>query len=180
MRPPSGCLLTPKNTYLLLLKTLYGLCCSPRYWYEKAKKILEELGLTQCPNSLCLFHSTLIEGELRIYVVLYVDNLAYYSLSDAVEKKFEEGMAENVSFIELMGTFSHFLGIKFQWEIDNEREITCCLSQGTFIDTLIQLAQLENLQPSTPPTPYHNRLPVNTIKNKPPTDIVEHQTLETI
>eukprot|EP00957_Ditylum_brightwellii_P129413 9872390-Ditylum_brightwellii.AAC.1 len=61
MRPPPGCPLTPKNTHLLLLKTLYGLHCSPQHWYEKAKKILEELGLTQCPNSLCLFHGTLIE-----------------------------------------------------------------------------------------------------------------------
>eukprot|EP00957_Ditylum_brightwellii_P132461 10101227-Ditylum_brightwellii.AAC.1 len=151
----------------------------PQHWYKKAKKILEELVLTQYPNSPCLFHGTLIEGEPHICVGLYVKNIAYYSLSDAVEKKFKERMAEKVSAIKLMGTVSHFLGIKFQWKVDNEGEITCCLSQGAFIDNLIQLAQLENLQNSTPPTPYYNGLPVDVIKNKPPTDIVEHQTLET-
>eukprot|EP00957_Ditylum_brightwellii_P189569 14430123-Ditylum_brightwellii.AAC.1 len=100
MRPPPGCTLTPKNTYLLLLKTLYGIQCSPCHWYEKAKKILEELGLTQCPNSPCLFHSILIEEEPLIYAGVYVDDIAYYSLSDTVEKKFKEGMGEKVSAIE--------------------------------------------------------------------------------
>eukprot|EP00957_Ditylum_brightwellii_P028332 2139782-Ditylum_brightwellii.AAC.2 len=78
-----------------------------------------------------------------------------------------------------MGTVSHFLDIKFQWEADEQGEVTCHLSQGAFIDNLTQLAQLEQLIGSTPPTPYHNGLPVDAIKNKPPDNIVEHQTLMT-
>ena len=41
VRPPKGCPLTPPNTYLLLKKTLYGLKCSPRHWYETCKHTLQ-------------------------------------------------------------------------------------------------------------------------------------------
>ena len=37
-KPPLGCPVTPPNTYLRLIKTLYGLKRSPRHWYEKSKK----------------------------------------------------------------------------------------------------------------------------------------------
>eukprot|EP00957_Ditylum_brightwellii_P006670 506673-Ditylum_brightwellii.AAC.2 len=122
---------------------------------------------------MCLFYGILIEGEPPIYVGLYVGDIAYYSLSDTVEKKFKEGMAEKVSAIELMGIISHFLGIKFQWDVNDEREVTHLLSQGAFIENLSQLAQLEQLTHSTPQTPYCNGLPVDAIKNKPPTYSVE-------
>ena len=36
LKPPSGCYLTPPNTYWLLKRTLYGLKRSPRHWYERA------------------------------------------------------------------------------------------------------------------------------------------------
>eukprot|EP00957_Ditylum_brightwellii_P173438 13205201-Ditylum_brightwellii.AAC.1 len=47
LQPPPGCFLTPKDHYLLLQKTLYGLKRSPRHWYELAKKTLLTIGLKQ-------------------------------------------------------------------------------------------------------------------------------------
>eukprot|EP00957_Ditylum_brightwellii_P081614 6208777-Ditylum_brightwellii.AAC.1 len=35
---------------------LYGLKQSPQHWYDKAKVILLEMGLKQCPNASCLFY----------------------------------------------------------------------------------------------------------------------------
>ena len=87
--PPTGCPLTPSNSYWLLRKTLYGLRRSPRHWYELAKKLLLSLGLQNTPHSPCIFHGTLIPGEDPIYIGLYVDDMIYFSNSNATLQAFE-------------------------------------------------------------------------------------------
>lgn len=74
VKPPHGCPITPKNTYLLLKKTLYGLRRSPRHWYETCKKTLLSLGLRPCANAPCIFHGTIIPGEPPLYLGLFVDD----------------------------------------------------------------------------------------------------------
>ena len=44
---------------------------------------------------------TLIDGEAPIYVGIYVDDIIYFSPSDAVEKKFEEQLS-SLGSIEFM------------------------------------------------------------------------------
>ena len=179
MRPPPGCPLTPKNTYMLLRKTLYGLKRSPRHWYDKAKSILEDIGLTQCPHSPCLFFGKIIPGKPPIYIGLYVNDIAYCSLSDEAERYFESEMVKRVTAVDIMGTITHFLGIKFTWINHPEGHVTCKLSQEAFVDNLVQLAELESLALSSPTTPYRSGLPVDSIGHPPPSDPVEQQILET-
>ncbi len=83
IRLPPGCPKTPKNSYWHLLPTLYGLKkISPRHWYEKAKQVLDSIGLKRIKNSNCIFSGTVIKGYPPIYVGLYVEVFIYFSSSD--------------------------------------------------------------------------------------------------
>jgi len=50
LNPPLGCPLTPKHTYWLLKRSLYGLKRAPKHSFGKAKTILNKIGLTLCPK----------------------------------------------------------------------------------------------------------------------------------
>ena len=78
IRPPHGCPFTPPHTYLKLIKTLYGLNRSPCHWYDLASKIFQDIELSPCPNSSCLFSGTIDKSEAKIYVGLYVDDFLYF------------------------------------------------------------------------------------------------------
>ena len=107
IKPPPGCPLSPKNSYMKLLKTLYGLKRSPRHWYEKAKATLLSIGFKQCPNAPCIFVGNLIPGQPPIYLGLYVDDFIYFSESDEVTSLFEQRFSAKikVTFEERVGYF---------------------------------------------------------------------------
>jgi len=66
--PPAGCPLTPPNSYWKLIKTLYGLKRSPRHWFNKAKTILEKIGLKQSPHSPCIFSGQILPNKPPLYL----------------------------------------------------------------------------------------------------------------
>jgi len=72
------------------------------------------MGLTSSTISPCLFVGQLIEEGTPIYVGIYVDDIIYFSVSDAVEKKFES-LLSIIGDVDFMGPVSHFLGIAFSW-----------------------------------------------------------------
>ena len=49
VRPPNGDPSAAKHEFWLLKKTLYGLRCSPRHWFDKIDKILKSMGLKSNP-----------------------------------------------------------------------------------------------------------------------------------
>ncbi len=55
VHPLAGDPETNPNEYWLLQKTLYGLCCSPRHWYDKINRILKSIGLRPSLEDPCLF-----------------------------------------------------------------------------------------------------------------------------
>ena len=55
VRPPSGGPDSDPQEYWLLLKTLYGLCQSPRHWYDKIDAILISIGLKPSLEDPCLY-----------------------------------------------------------------------------------------------------------------------------
>jgi hypothetical protein len=71
---------------------------------------LKAMGLCSSALSPCLFIGSLIPGEPPIYIGIYVDDIIYFSASDAVERKFEEHLSE-IGTVDFMGQVSFFLGI---------------------------------------------------------------------
>ncbi len=132
-RPPHGFPITPKDTYLKLKKTLYGLKRSPRrHWYAKCISILKELGFTQCPHAPCIFIGPLIKGEAPLILGLYVNDIAYFSESDAVETEF--GAQIKITF---NGLIDYFLGIKFTHDTNDNGNLITYLTQEAFVDNLV-------------------------------------------
>jgi hypothetical protein len=55
VRPPHGAPDVEPNKYWLLQRTLYGLCHSPRHWYDKINAILCSFGLRPSLMDPCLY-----------------------------------------------------------------------------------------------------------------------------
>lgn len=60
--------------------------------------------------ALLLMENLLFDGESPIYVNIYVDNIIYFSASDAVDKQFE-------ALLSKIGTVD-FMGQVFFWELN--------------------------------------------------------------
>jgi hypothetical protein len=86
VQPPAGCPHSPPGTYWHLLRSLYGLQCAPKLWFEKISSHFCSIGLQNCEISPCLFYGTLIDGLPPIYVGIYVNDMIYFSADDAVER----------------------------------------------------------------------------------------------
>jgi hypothetical protein len=82
--------------------------------------------LKNSENSPCLFIGTIIEGEPPIYVGIHVDDIMYFSASDAVECKFES-LLSTIGNVDFMGQVSHFLGIEFTWVYHDDIHLSVSL-----------------------------------------------------
>ena len=100
--PPSGDPDAPKGEYWLLQKTLYGLCRSPRHWYQKINAILHSIGLIRSPHDPCFYtgfnpHDPLASASLvPLSLGLYVDYVVYFSEDPVIETLFECILTERV------------------------------------------------------------------------------------
>jgi dUTPase/transposase InsO family protein len=161
-RPPPGCPITPPHTYWRLKKTLYGLKRSPRHFYELARKILLDIGLTQHPTSPCIFSGSIIPGEPPLYLGLYVDDFIYFSESAKVESMFEQKFGDTIS-TDFNGQIGYFLGINFTCKRQPNGDVNIHLGQEAFVENLCQIANLDNPHVAPVRTPYRSGCPVDTI-----------------
>ena len=159
LRPPPGCPNTPKDTYWLLKRTLYGLKRSPRHWFIKATQLLADCGLYPTPNNPCLFQGK-PDGIHTLYLGLYVDDLCYFSTSDSCEKAFEQKL-QSLTNVDLMGDISHFLGIKYKWTKHDNGHLTAHLSQHAFAEQLVTNNNLSDANIAH--TPYRTGHPVDSV-----------------
>jgi len=163
LRPPPGCPISKPDELWLLKRTLYGLRRSPRHWYDKAKSLLEKVGLIKCPNAPCMFHGEIVPGKPPLYLGLYVDDFIYFSTDPEVEREFETKLGK-LTTVDFMGEVTHFLGIRFQWR-QNHHSTKVHLSQEAFADQLITQAGLNKLSAKANITPYRSGFPVDAIPN---------------
>ena len=163
LRPPAGCPNTPKNTYWLLKRTLYGLKRSPKHWFVKATKLLAQCGMYPTQNNPCIFKGS-PDGKNVMYLGLYVDDFIYFSLSRDTEIAFEQRLKQLTS-VDFMGEVSHFIGIKFSWQRKPDNHISVHMTQEAFADNLIDEAGLADANPVT--TPYRSGHPVDNIPSVP-------------
>eukprot|EP00557_Chaetoceros_sp_GSL56_P012122 CAMPEP_0176484562 /NCGR_PEP_ID=MMETSP0200_2-20121128/4523_1 /TAXON_ID=947934 /ORGANISM="Chaetoceros sp., Strain GSL56" /LENGTH=448 /DNA_ID=CAMNT_0017881049 /DNA_START=464 /DNA_END=1808 /DNA_ORIENTATION=- len=148
--PPKGCPITPPKTYLLLSK------CSPRHWYETAKKALMTINLQPCPNAPCIFSGTLITGKPPLYVGIYVDDFIYFSSDPSVELAFEQLLPTKTTLQIDFNNQIHTNGPS-KWSCQQH------LSQEADIHQLLYDHNLHTPSTITKPTPYRSGHPVDSI-----------------
>ena len=160
VKPPHGCPLSPPGTFWRLSKTLYGLRRSPCHWYTCFRDVLLGMGLQQCAHDPCLFFGTPIPGSPPIYVGIYVDDFAYFSVSHDIEQWFEAAVAAQFR-VEFLGPLTWFLGIYFDWTVFPDGHLQVHLSQEAFLRQLLDKFDMADCRPA--PTPYRSGLVIDRI-----------------
>ena len=162
VRPPAGCPISRPGQLWLLKKTLYGLRRSPIHWYRTIKSKLEEIGLRAMAHDPCLFYGH-FEGHANpVYVGVYVDDLKYFSVSDEVEKIFEQAIGSKLT-IDFMGPVTWFLGCKYEHDITDDGKVTVSVTQTAKIEELQEKFGLVDCNPVD--TPYRSGLVVDRIEH---------------
>ena len=111
-------------------------------WHDLVKKVFGSMGLHPCPHSPCVFTGTPIPGQPPIYIATYVDDMCYFSASDAVEQWFETTLQSNLR-VDIMGPVEWFLGTYYEWNVDPAtRDVSCHMSQAATVDALLETNQM--------------------------------------
>jgi len=161
VKPPNGCTRSPPGTYWKLLCSLYGLRRAPKLWFEWLGSHLKSMGLTSSTISPCLFVGQLIERGPPIYV----DDIIYFSVSDAVEKKFES-LLSTIRDVDFMDPVSHFLGIEFSWINHPDGHLSISLTQQWFAESFIDSLGLPPTGSSTYSTPYRSGMSIDSLPHQ--------------
>jgi hypothetical protein len=158
--PPKGCPYTKIGTYWKLNKTLYGLTCSPRHWFEKLTAALKEVGFVATAHDPCLWRTHPTDGTAPVFVGIYVDDFAYFSVDDAQERWFEREM--NTRFkVDFMGDVNYFLGCRYDWIDEADGSLSVHISQEGFVDALLERYDMSDCRPAS--TPYRSGLPIDRV-----------------
>ena len=140
---PRGFRLEKQSSICLqLVKSLFGLSVAPRLWYKHVVAARLQLGFKLSATDQCfLYRPTII-------IVLYVDDLGIaYSNSDDVEAFFANLANMGFEFTR-EGSFTNFLGIKFERDEANN---TVTLTQKGLIQKIIAATGMEDCNPNWTP-----------------------------
>ena len=142
-------------------KTLCGLVKSPIHWYKNISLFFFSIGLTNSPNSPCLFTGKLIPGKSPLYFGLYVDDFAYFSTSDEVESIFNKLLVckYTVSYDDCL---DWFLAMKFDW-LETDKVLNCHVHQEVFILDIVDCYNLSYCNKSPRATPFRSGITVDNI-----------------
>ena len=142
----------------LLLRTLYGLKQSPRYWYNALYTKLLSIGFTRCESDHCLF----LRGTL--WVLIYVDDLILAAPTMDEINAFKADIMAAFPCKDL-GPVSYFLGVKITRD-RRSRSIT--LSQGSYIKKILtEFGMSECRSAKTPLQKQHN------LQSSSPADLLD-------
>ena len=128
-----------------LKKSLYGLKQAGRKWYDTLKRTLADLGFSVSTADPGVFHARI--GEHPIIIAVHVDDCAITSSSGELLREYKQKIHARHSITDL-GPIHWLLGIKITRNRDTR---TISLSQGSYIDTIINRFNLSDAKPI--PTP---------------------------
>jgi hypothetical protein len=157
------------DEYWLLLKTLYGLCWSPRHWYDKIDAILCSLGLTPSSYDPCLYSGFIQDpnnpsqslSTKPLSLGLYFDDFVYFSEDPVVEALFERLLCKQIT-VNFMGLVEWFLGIHFAWQI-TKSTVDVHMNQSGFAANLVEQYFCDKWDHTPDATPYRSRVPIDSI-----------------
>lgn len=131
-----------RGVCLRLKRSLYGIAIAPRLWFETAMTAMLELGLKQSQHDPCLLY----KGNLMI--VLYVDDAGIAAPTQKEIDDFVQSLKEKGFQLTQEGSFSEFLGIKFE---ENNNNGTITLTQKGLIQKIIAATNMEDCNPNWTP-----------------------------
>ncbi|KAE8188282.1 hypothetical protein CF336_g6216 [Tilletia laevis] len=128
-----------------LLRTLYGLKQSGRYWYHKLRDKLLGANFRQLQSEPCLFYKPTKQGP--IIILVYVDDVA---IAGPTEESVNEIKSEFTSWFKMTdnGPLTSMLGIRIQ---RSKCGRIATMSQTGYIDQVLQRYGMAACKPSSTP-----------------------------
>ena len=121
-----------------LIKSMYGMALSGKYWYQELQEWLLENGFIQSKVIACLFWKTFEDGS-KVYLLDYVDDCLYYGTSDVSLKKFETEISARFD-LTLMGQAHWYLSTRIQqsenFDITIDQSRYCLSIIRRYLDTV--------------------------------------------
>ena len=142
MHVPRGYKSTLGPEYCLkLVKSLYGHKRAPLLWFNHSTEAFRKLGLTQSAHDPCLWYGN------DIMLVQYVDDCGISAPNTKRINKFVSDLKDLGFDLTQEGSFSEFLGIKFETLPDGSIECT----QKGLIQKTLEAASMQDCNPNSVP-----------------------------
>ena len=142
-QPPGFSIPGREHQVLCLHKALYGLRQAPRAWNSKLDSTLVALGFTRCSEE----HGVYVrgEGQHRLLLSVYVDDLILTSVDSNELTQFKEEMKDRFKMSDL-GLLSYYLGIEVQ-----QRPGMITLGQAAYAAKLLEKGGMSDCNPVQAP-----------------------------
>ena len=162
VKPPANCPCSKRGIFWKLNKTLYRLCRSAHHGYTKiSNHLTEDIGFTVMGQDKCVYNCTPIERQPLIYLGFYLDDLIYYSPSNAVKEWFENNLKLHLK-VDFMGDASWFLGQRYEMHNDEQGRVPCHISQQAMIEGMLEKHNYPDIAGSR--SPYRSGLKIDQIE----------------
>ena len=143
IHPPRGFRTKSKQkSCLRLKKSIYGLSVAPRLWHQHLWKALEKLGLKQSKHDHCL----LLRKDL--IVICYVDDLGIQAPTQLIVDELIKQLPDAGFDLTHEGSFSEYLGIKYNKLDGNVIKMT----QERLIQKIIDTTGMKECSPNKTPS----------------------------
>jgi transposase InsO family protein len=142
MHVPRGYSCSQGKEYVLKLeKSLYGLAVAPLLFFQYTSKAFKKLGMEQSEHDQCLWY------RKDLILVQYVDDCGIGAPTEAGIDEFVSELRQMGLTLTKEGSFSEFLGIKFDLMPDNTFKMT----QQALINKILQAADMADCNPNSLP-----------------------------
>ena len=116
---------------VLLVKAMYGMTLSGKYWYEEFKEWLVSIGFNICPTCPVLFTRIEADGTL-LRLIVYIDDCLYFSTSDVSREKFQKQLVDRFN-VELQGQAHWYLAAR----ISQDKDFNVTMDQSRYAKSIV-------------------------------------------
>lgn len=152
---------------LRLNRALYGLRQAPRAWNAKLDASLHELGFKRSQTEHAMY--TRGEGDDRLIVGVYVDDLIITGARDTEIRKFKEEMHSLFRMSDL-GLLSYYLGIEV-----NQDKHGITINQAAYAQKILKIGGMAECNSAC--VPMETRLKLSKQSDRPPVDVTMYRSI---
>jgi hypothetical protein len=154
MQQPQGYEVKGKeNLVCRLKKRLYGLNKYQRQWYLKFDRFMTEQGYSRCHSDHCVYFKK-IENGSYIILLLYVDDMLVAGSNMQDINVLKNKLANSFAMKDL-GAAKKILGMRITRDMKNHK---LTLSQGEYIEKVLERFRMQNEKPVSTPLAIHFKL----------------------
>jgi hypothetical protein len=154
MQQPQGYEVKGKeNLFYRLKKSLYGLKQAPRQWYLKFDRFMTEQGYSRCHSDHCVYFKRLENGSFIIFL-LYVDDMLVAGSNMQDINVLKKKLANSFAMKDL-GAAKKIIGMRITRDRKNCK---LTLSQGEYIEKVLERFRMQNEKPISTPLASHFKL----------------------